>query len=204
MNVEFDALRERDQGRRMLRLTVAAAALAVVAATLLALAVTATLSRNEAHRQAEIARRTNGFLRELLTSADPTAARGREVSVREWSTAAEPRSRPTRLARPAAGARRPPDHLGESLHDPGAVSVGGPPARRRGAGRPVRHTHCGDPAQSEHNDRQQRRALRPVAAACTLLLLDHAFAKRGRRDDDAADRSLAEALGMPAPNSPPI
>lgn len=90
LDVRFDELRQRDQARRLRRLSmIATGAIAGLILTT-SLAVLAYVSRNEAIRQRDIAEtrtltaeRTVDFVKGMFEVADPSEARGESITARE-------------------------------------------------------------------------------------------------------------------------
>jgi tetratricopeptide (TPR) repeat protein len=90
LGVGYDELRQRENARRIRRLTILAAAASAAFLVTAGLAVTAYLARNEAIKQRDIARvrtvtaeRTVDFVTNMFQVADPSEAKGSEITVRE-------------------------------------------------------------------------------------------------------------------------
>lgn len=90
LGVPLDRLVQRDNARRLQRLTQIAAAALLACVLFAALAVVAVSSRNEAVRQRRLAvqqsltaQRTAGFLKSLFAVSDPSEARGKSITARE-------------------------------------------------------------------------------------------------------------------------
>lgn len=90
LDVRFDDLRQRDQARRLKRLSMIASGAVAGLVLTTSLAVLAYVSRNEAIRQRDIAEtrtltaeRTVDFVKGMFEVADPSEARGESITARE-------------------------------------------------------------------------------------------------------------------------
>lgn len=225
LDVEFDALRQREQARRFRRLAALTIIMGIIAAALLALIVVAVIARDEArrqadeaHRQAETATQTTEFLRQLFVSADPTAARGRELTVRETVDRGVDQidSRPELRGQPKVRADLMTT-LAEVYVNLGEWRLADALARR------AARTDRSDPRTAMRQDAIRAEVaigsgdfavardllVRALAAqpnpspARSSLLIDRALAERGLGADTAADRFLAEARRESLTQRPP-
>jgi tetratricopeptide (TPR) repeat protein len=83
LDLDYDELRQREAGRRLKRMTVAAASAGAIAIVLAVLSVVALTASYRAEREANKAQAVSGYLQDMLTQADPARNQGQELTVRQ-------------------------------------------------------------------------------------------------------------------------